>query len=148
MQLTKNFSLAELTVSETADRLQLANVPATAQHMQNLRALAGVMEEVRALWRRPITISSAYRAPKVNRAVGGVPTSDHANGLAADFRVEGIDGQDVAEVIAASAIRFDQLIWYRPTGVVHIGIGARMRRQVRTNPTTVASAKLLEGIQV
>ena len=148
MQLTKNFSLAELTVSETADRLQLANVPATAQHMQNLRALAGVMEEVRALWARPVRILSAYRAPRVNRAVGGVVTSDHANGLAADFRVEGIEGQDVAEVIAASAIRFDQLIWYRPSGAVHIGIGARMRRQVRTNPTTVASAKLLEGIQV
>jgi uncharacterized protein YcbK (DUF882 family) len=147
MQLTRHFSLAELTVSETAERLGLANVPATAQHMQNLRALAVVLEQVRALWARRLIIASAYRAPAVNRAVKGVPTSDHANGLAADFRVEGIDGQDVAEVIAASNIKFDQLIWYRPSGAVHIGIGARMRRQVRTNPTTVASARLLEGIQ-
>jgi len=146
MQLTNNFSLAEMTVSETADKLGLANMPASRQHIANLRALAGVMEQVRALWARPVQILSAYRAPAVNRAVGGVPTSDHANGLAADFRVEGIDGQDVAEVIAASAIRFDQLIWYRPSGAVHIGIGAQMRRQVRTNPTTNAGAKLLEGI--
>jgi hypothetical protein len=148
MQLTKNFSLAELTVSETAERLGLNNQPASRQHIANLRGLANTMELVRALWARPVTIISAYRSPAVNRAVGGVPTSHHADGLAADFRVEGIDGQDVAEVIAASAIKFDQLIWYRPSGAVHIGIGAEMRRQVRTNPTSFAGARLLEGIQV
>lgn len=146
MQLSRHFSLDELTVSDTAARLGLSNQPATAQHMANLRRLAGVLEAVRAIWGRPVTIISAYRSPAVNRAVGGVATSDHANGLAADLRIAGVDGQDVARAIAASAIGFDQLIWYRPTGSVHIGIGARMRRQVRTNPTTKASASLLMGI--
>lgn len=146
MQITSHFSLDELTISDTAVRLGLANQPATRQHMDNLRRLAGVLEQVRAIWARPLAIISAYRSPAVNRAVGGVANSDHALGLAADFRVAGIDGRDVAEATAASAILFDQLIWYRPSGVVHIGIGARMRRQVRTNPTTRAGARLIEGI--
>jgi zinc D-Ala-D-Ala carboxypeptidase len=146
MQLSRHFSLAELTVSETAARLGLNNQPASRQHMDNLRALAAVLEQVRAIWRRPVQIISAYRSPAVNRAVGGVATSDHAVGLAADIRVQGIEGRAVADAVAASAIGFDQLIWYRISGSVHIGIGARMRRQVRTNPTTRAGAQLLVGI--
>lgn len=146
MQLSRHFSLAELTASETAAARGLNNQPASRQHMENLRALAAVLEQVRAIWARPVEVISAYRSPAVNRAVGGVATSDHALGLAADIRVQGIAGRAVAEAVAASAIRFDQLIWYRPSGSVHIGIGARMRRQVRTNPTTKAAAQLLVGI--
>lgn len=146
MQLTRHFSLAELTVSETAARLRLNNEPASRQHMANLRALAAFLEDVRAIWGRPVTVVSAYRSPAVNRAVGGVPTSDHAQGLAADIRVFELTGLEVARAIAASGLRFDQLIWYRPSGAVHVGIGARMRQQVLTNPTTRAGAKLINGL--
>ncbi len=146
MQLTRHFSLAELTASETAERLGLANVPATRAHRDNLQRLAEALEAVRGIWRRPVTVISGYRSPAVNRAVGGVATSDHALGLAADIRVQGIEGADVAAGIAASAIGFDQVIWYRLSGSVHFGIGARMRRQVWTNPTNRAGARLLRGI--
>ena len=47
---------------------------------------------------------------------------------------------------AASDLQFDQLIWYRPTDVVHLSFHPQMRRQVRTNPTTQAAAKLMVGL--
>jgi putative chitinase len=150
VQLTRHFSLDELTVSETARRLGMPNQPAGMQHMANLRRLAEYLEQVRALWRRPVAVMSAYRSPAVNRAVGGVPTSDHALGLAADIRVDGVAGIEVARGIAGSAALMaglDQLIWYRPSGAVHVGIGLRQRRQVWTNPTTKAGHRpLLAGI--
>lgn len=147
MQLTKHFSLAELTVSDRAARLGLSNQPATRMHRDNLQRLAEFLEAVRSLWGRPITVISAYRSPAVNRAVGGVATSDHANGLAADFRVQGMAGADVARGIAVSALVFDQLIFYRPSGAVHVGIGSRLRRHVFTNPTTNGGHRpLITGI--
>ena len=62
--------------------------------------------------------------------MGGVPTSDHANGLAADFMVKGYTVQQVVEKIADSNIQFDQLI--KEPSWVHLGIGKQMRREVLT----------------
>jgi putative chitinase len=143
MKLSPNFTLAEMTVTSTG----LPNQPANDQHLANLRRLAEFMQEVRALFNVPITITSAYRSPAVNRAVGGVPTSHHALGRAADFRVSGVAGDEVARRIAASPLNFDQLIFYRLSGVCHISIAPAMRRQVRTNPTNRAGARLLVGVK-
>jgi hypothetical protein len=77
---------------------------------------------------------------------GGVPTSHHALGLAVDFRVAGMTCLEAARVLAASDLQFDQLIWYRPSGVLHLSFHPQMRRQVRTNPTTAAGARLLVGL--
>lgn len=146
MNLSANFTLAEATASDTARRIGNANQP-TAAHLANLRATAAHMEVARRiLGNRAITVTSWYRNPVVNREVGGVPTSHHALGWAVDFRVAGLDGFSAAELLAASDLRFDQLIWYRPSGIVHLGFHPQMRRQVRTNPTTAAGAKLIPGL--
>ena len=133
MQLTPHFKLSELTRSSTAVKLGLSNAPGPG-HLNNLRKLAASLEEVRGLLGTPMDISSAYRSPPVNAAVGGSSTSDHANGLAADFTSRRFGSvREVCEAIAASSVSFDQLIYEQKPGGrlwVHLGFGSRMRRQV------------------
>lgn len=90
-RFTEHFALEEFTVSETAARRGLKNVPpAGSREMRNLERTAGVMERVRSLLGdKPVLITSGYRAPKVNAAVGGSKSSAHMHGLAADFSCPG-----------------------------------------------------------
>lgn len=84
MRLTDHFSLAELTASTTAQRLGLSNELPPAL-FGNVQELADMLERVRAqLGGKPLIVTSAYRSREVNRAVGGVATSDHTLGHAAD----------------------------------------------------------------
>lgn len=131
MQLTKHFSLAELTRSDTALRLGIDNTP-TRHHLANLHVLAAKLEEVRALLGHPIIITSGYRSPALNQAVDGSATSSHREGLAADFHCPGFGpDQAVAQAIADSALEFDQLIFEQArTHWVHLGVDPRMRREV------------------
>jgi hypothetical protein len=85
--LTPNFTLEEFTLSQTAARKGLPNVPSPhGQAHANLIRLAKAMETVRfILGDQPVLISSGYRSPEVNAAVGGSKTSAHMSGLACDF---------------------------------------------------------------
>lgn len=132
MDLTEHFSLEEFTLSSTALALRLSNEP-TPAHLPNLQALALQMEKVRALFNLPIEITSGYRSPAVNAAVGGVPDSDHALGHAADFHVHGIADLEAAKVIRDSALVFDQLI-YEKNRCVHLSFHPRLRREVKRQP--------------
>lgn len=134
MQLSEHFSLRELTRSDAADRLGDPNQP-TPEHLANLRdVLCPGLERVRTICgNRPIRIESAYRNPRVNAAVRGVPNSDHALGYAADIQIDGVDDLVVAKAIRDSDLQFDQLI--REIGrTVHISFHPRMRRQVMRQP--------------
>lgn len=133
MKLTDHFTLAEFTASDTARRLKNANAP-TAAHLANLKATAQGMEALRKLLGGPpIRVTSGYRNPVVNRAVGGVPNSDHALGWAVDFTCAGFgDPLAICRTVEASDLDYDQLIHERkPNGAwwVHIsfhpGCGAR-----------------------
>lgn len=131
MRLSPHFTLAELTRSDTAAARGIDNAPGS-EHLANLQRLAATLEQVRALLGQPMLISSGYRSPALNRAVGGSSTSDHSNGLAADFTSPRFGAvRQVCEAIQASGIAFDQLIYEQGnTEWVHLGIGTRMRRQV------------------
>ena len=83
-KLSPHFTLAELTASTTAARLGLDNTPAP-ELLPRLVQLAEMLERIRSTLDVPITVTSGYRAPKVNRAVGGVTSSDHTHGYAADI---------------------------------------------------------------
>lgn len=133
MRLSRNFHLAEFTKSDTADQRGLDNTP-DAEHLANLRVTAFGLEQVRQLLGgRIVHVTSGYRSPAVNRAVGGVANSAHAMGLAADITVEGLTAVDVARAVAASSIAFDQLVLETSRGVVHLSFDpARLRRDVRT----------------
>lgn len=90
MKLSQNFTLAELTRSSTAERLGLSN-EATPEIVEALFSVAAMLENVREHLSSvagkpiPIIVTSGYRSPAVNKAVGGVASSDHARGLAADI---------------------------------------------------------------
>jgi len=109
MKLTPNFTLEELTSSETAVRLGLDNTPNDAVKA-NLVRLAKFLEEVRRVLGRPIMVNSAYRSPEVNKAIGSKPTSQHCLGCAADIRVPGLTPNDIVNLVVKSNIEYDQLI--------------------------------------
>jgi zinc D-Ala-D-Ala carboxypeptidase len=111
MRLSENFSLEELTASETAARKGIDNTP-SEEVIDNLKRLAAALQEVRALLNhRAILISSGYRSPELNQAVGGSATSDHCKGLAADFICPSYGTpNDIVRAIAASGLSFKQVI--------------------------------------
>jgi zinc D-Ala-D-Ala carboxypeptidase len=112
--LSPHFSLAEFTYSETAARQGIPNQPDAAA-MENLKRTASVMEQVRTLCGSlPVTITSGYRSPQLNAAIGGSSTSAHMVGLGADFIVPGYGTPlEVCKAIEpyVSSIGIDQLIW-------------------------------------
>ena len=109
MKLSPNFTLEELTQSETANRKGLDNTP-TEEIKANLVRLARFLEEVRSILKRPIMVNSAYRSPKVNEAIGSKSTSQHCIGCAADIRVPGLTPDDIVKELLKTNLEYDQLI--------------------------------------
>jgi len=104
MKITENFSLEELTVTSKP----IPNVP-NEQQIANLTALAThVLQPLRDMLGKPIKVNSAFRSVEVNKAVGGVPTSQHCSGEAADLDVA--DNAQLFQLIRNN-FTFDQLIW-------------------------------------
>jgi uncharacterized protein YcbK (DUF882 family) len=109
MNLSPNFTLDELTASQTAARKGLDNTP-NATEVANLVRVASLLEEVRALLNKPILINSGFRSKAVNDAVGSRDTSQHRIGCAADIRVPGMTPREVVEACIAANIGYDQII--------------------------------------
>lgn len=109
MNLSKNFTLAELTHSEVAERKGWDNTPPPAVY-ENLIRLANLLEEVRFLLGKPILINSGYRSKLVNDSLGSKDTSQHRLGCAADIKIGGMTPDEVTRTIKYSDIQFDQLI--------------------------------------
>ena len=131
MRLTRNFSLEQLIYSETAERERIDNTPG-ADIVDNLRRLAEGLERVRILTGFPLEISSGYRCPELNRRVGGAKTSQHAQGLAADFTcAEFGPPVDIIKAIRDSDIDFDQCI-LEYANWVHISFSKAPRGKVLT----------------
>ena len=144
MKLTEHFSLAELVASQVATRKGIDNAPGPAI-IANLTRLAALLEQVRALVGGPITVSSGYRSPALNRAVGGAASSAHVLGLAADISTNKLAPKALALLIRQSGIVFDQLI-YEGTWV-HIALSAGApRRQVLTAKFVGGSVSYVSGI--
>jgi zinc D-Ala-D-Ala carboxypeptidase len=126
-KLTENFSLEELTASETAVRNGWDNTP-NASEIANLVRLAEMLETVRTVLGKPIMINSAFRSKAVNDGVGSKDSSQHRIGCAADIRIPGMNPDEVCRAIIASDIQFDQLIreFYNPDskagGWTHISV--------------------------
>ena len=105
-----HFTLAELTHSNTATRLDIDNTP-LAEEIANLKILAEGLEQVRTkLDSSPILISSGFRCLELNRALKSKDTSYHILGLAADFTSTYGNVHEVMRTLADSSIQFDQLI--------------------------------------
>lgn len=111
MQITEHFTVEEFERSSTADRLGIVNQLPEAL-LPNLKALCEeVLEPLRAFAGKPIVISSGYRCPALNNAVGGVPQSQHLRGEAADLHLPSIaEGRAWFRWLMDNTT-FDQLIW-------------------------------------
>ena len=111
MKLTEHFTLSEFVRSETADRNHIDNTP-TQEVIDNLRNLcSNVLEPARVAFGSPIYITSGYRCPSLNKAVGGKPTSQHLRGEAADLQVHGVENlRKLYNAIKSRGV-FDQLLY-------------------------------------
>ena len=109
MKLTENFSLSELTKSQTAERKGIDNTP-SAEHQENLKSLCtAILQPVRDHFGKVVTISSGYRSPELCIAIGSKTTSQHAKGQAADFEIFGVSNKALADYIDET-LHYDQLI--------------------------------------
>jgi len=113
MKLSKNLTLAECTKSTTASRKGINNQP-DEWATENLRQLAiNVFQPCRDHFECPIFVSSGYRSPQVNRAIGGSMRSQHMEGRALDLDCDVFGGVSNAELFnyIRKNLEFDQLIW-------------------------------------
>lgn len=107
MNLSPNFTLAELTVT---DHREFDNSP-TQEEISNLQRLAQLLEQVKeAIGGKPVMINSAFRCKQVNDAVGSKDSSQHRHGCAADFRVPSMTPDEVVRAVIAADLPFDQII--------------------------------------
>jgi len=109
MQLSEHFNLKEFTKSETAIRKRIDNTP-NAEHAQNLKNVCEkILEPVRRHFGKPVRINSGYRGPALNAAVGGSSKSQHCNGEAIDFEIDGLPNPELAKWVSENC-EFDQII--------------------------------------
>ena len=129
-KLSENFTLEELTASQTAARRGINNTP-TGAALAALTNTAKQMESVRTCLNAPIHVSSGYRSLALNKAIGGSSTSAHCRGEAVDFTAPAFGTpKEICKAIIKSGIVFDQLIF--EGAWVHIAFDATPRRSVLT----------------
>jgi len=152
MNLTKNFTLAEMTKSETALRHGIDNTPGEAE-IAALKLLAEkVLQPVRDHFGKGVKVNSAYRSPAANQKVGGSPTSDHCRGQASDIEIPGVPNAELAQWIRDN-LDFRQVIleFYTPgipdSGWVHVSYVAEdNKKQVLTATKRDGKTVYLEGL--
>ena len=109
MKLTENFSLNELTKSQTAERKGIDNTP-SAEHQENLKSLCEmILQPIRDHFGQVVSVSSGYRSPELCVAIGSSTKSQHAKGEASDFEIFGISNKELADYIDQN-LDYDQLI--------------------------------------
>jgi len=152
MNLSANFSLHELTKSETALRMGFDNTP-DDEATENLRLLCEkVLQPVRDHFGKGVKVNSAYRSPESNAAVGGSKTSDHCKGMAADIEIPGVANAELAQWIMDN-LEYTQLIleFYTPgipdSGWVHVSYDpANLKKQELTATKVAGKTQYLPGL--
>lgn len=112
--IMKYFSISEMTRSDTARRLGIDNTPSDSIKKNLTLFIEKVLDPIREDWGSPIIVSSGYRCPELNKAVGGVKTSGHLYGFCADLQVKGDlrkFSNFVIEWMKEHQMKFDQIIW-------------------------------------
>jgi len=156
MKLTNNFTLEELTKSETALRQNIDNTPPD-DIVANLRTLAEkVLQPVREHYGKGVKVNSGYRSMAVNAAVGGVQgakPSDHTRGMAADIEIPGLPNAELAQWIEAN-LEYTQVIleFYTQgipdSGWVHVSYDPNsLRKQSLTAVKENGKTVYLPGLQ-
>lgn len=140
-QITKNFTLKELTYSDTAYKKNISNIPSEEEY-NNMKTLCEeVLQPIRDHFGKPVRINSCFRCEELNKAVGGAKNSQHRTGQAADIEIIGMSNYELAQWIRDN-LEYDQLILEyannisqdKNSGWVHVSFVSKKsnRKQVLT----------------
>lgn len=138
----KYFTLEEMTKSPTAVRLGISNKPSADIVAALERLVLNVLDPLREAWGAPIVVTSGYRSPRLNSAVGGARGSQHTYGQAADIRTMGDrpeDNRRLRDLLISLNLPFDQLIDEYGCDWLHVSYRASGNRG------QVLSAKRVKG---
>ena len=134
MNLSKSFTLNELTKSQEALRLGITNIP-NEEQILNLKILCEkILQPIRDFYGMPVSVSSGFRSPELCKAIGSSSTSQHTRGEAADFEIFSVANKTLAEFIVAN-LDFDQCIlefWNENepnSGWVHCSYSSKYNRR-------------------
>lgn len=146
MKLSQNFSLGEFTQSASAAKLGISNEP-TPEVVENLQQLVTyLLQPLRTALGLPLRVTSGYRSLAVNKAVGGVKTSQHSQGKAVDIVVQGVEPYDVVQQLITLGIEFDQAI-NEFNSWTHLSFNAGAnRKQVLTAKKTDGRTRFILGL--
>ena len=138
MKLSKNFTLAEMTKSQTATRMGFDNNP-SEDEQENLRLLCErVLQPIRDHFNHILTVSSGYRSPQLCVAIGSSIDSQHAKGMAADFEIYGTPNNEVFNWVKEN-LMYDQMIlefWNEDepnSGWIHVSYNPDSAENIKEN---------------
>lgn len=121
MYKTNYFTIRELIYSSTAAQKGIDNTPPAGVKVRLSILINSCLNPIREAWGKPIYINSGYRCPYLNRIVGGVPTSQHTQGEAADITTgNATDNKKLFDLILEKGFAFDQLIDEKDYQWLHI----------------------------
>ena len=152
MNLTANFTLHELTKSETALRMGFDNTPGEKETAALKLLAEKVLQPVRDHYGKGVKVNSGFRSPESNAAVGGSRTSDHCKGQAADIEIPGVPNAELAQWIMDN-LDYTQLIleFYTPgipdSGWVHVSYDPNnLKKQELTATKVAGKTQYLPGL--
>ena len=126
MMITKNFSREELVASATAKRLKIDNTPTKEQEAKLYLLAYQILQPLRDRYGKPIRVSSGFRCKALNKAVGGVPTSQHQKGEAADINNGATENKKLfllaKKMMANGELKVGQLIDEKNYSWIHISL--------------------------
>lgn len=128
----KYFTIRELTKSQTATRKGIDNTPSDSARAWLVRLTESILDPLREAYGRPIIVTSGYRCPELNKAVGGATGSQHMLGQAADIRSKEDtpeENKKLFDLIVKLKLPFDQLINEYNYDWVHVSFGPQNRRK-------------------
>ena len=109
MRLSKDFTLQELTVSNTAVKHGISNIPNQDQITNLILLCQFILQPIKEHFSKPVIINSGYRSPELCLLVNSTVTSQHTKGQAADFEINGVSNKELANWIVAN-LDYDQCI--------------------------------------
>lgn len=121
VQLGEYFTYEEMVKSDAAKSKGIDNTP-DEESIENMKALVkNVLDPVRKIWGKPLTVNSGFRSRKLNEAIGGVKTSQHMYGMAADITTgTRVGNLELIKKIISSQLKFDQLINEKNGAWIHL----------------------------
>lgn len=129
----KYFTITELIKSDTANKRKIDNTPSKQVETNLNQLVANILDPLRESWGNPIIVSSGYRCPELNKAVGGAKTSQHTLGQAADIHTKSNtreENKKLFELIKSLKLPYDQLINEYNYKWIHVSYSSRNRRQI------------------